>query len=206
MKKLTLEAAKLVLDHTKRTLPLVHLRDGEKVNLARLGVLIATRAVETASEEERPLAKNELLRMQATLNEQLAAQSKIAANANLQLKKLAHPDNVDTPKVTMPIRLPSRRQRRQAVRVLACEAQRTAVLERGVDAFVAKFKDAVERQASEETPIFVEVARSSWAGVPSSKLLKTVRERLGLPDAHVRAVPVTSRTGRSRVSWALSAA
>lgn len=111
MKKLTLAAAKLVAEHTKRVLPIVRLREGEKINLAMSGVAIA----EHAKEEDKELAKNELLTWKTLLDEQIAEQPKRAADAVQQLKKLTHP----TDKNAMPIRLPPRRLRREAERLLA---------------------------------------------------------------------------------------
>ena len=121
MKKMTLEAARKVADQTKATLPLVRQREGEKVKLARLAVRIAERAVEHAEEKDQPLAKEELRRAQIVLDQQLAEQPKRAADAVAQLKKLAHPE-----KGKAPMRLPPRRLRRAATRVLVKDALKEA--------------------------------------------------------------------------------
>lgn len=121
MKKMTLEAARKVADQTKATLPLVRQREGEKVKLARLAVRIAERAVEHAEEQDQPLAKEELRRAQLVYDTQLAEQQKMAADAVAHLKKLAHPE-----KGGAPVRLPPRRLRREASRVLTKEALRSA--------------------------------------------------------------------------------
>lgn len=200
MKKLTLEAARVVASQTKAIIPLVRQREGEKVNFARLAVAIAEHAVGHAEEKDQPLAKEELRRSQIVLDQQLIEQPKRAADAVQHLKKLAHP--ID--KGTTPIRLPSRRLRRAAARLLAADARRVVVEERRISEIVDAYQSAFQNQVPGAAPGFVEVARVSQSTAPSSsKLLSKAMAVLKLSNVDFAPIPVLSRTGKQRIVWNL---
>lgn len=126
MKKLTLAAAKLVAKHTRLVPPVIRQREGQKVNIAEMAVARAEHAAAHAKEEDKAVAENELRLARMNLDMQRSDWPKLAAAAVQQLKKLAHP----TDKTVAPIRLPPRRLRREAARLLAADARRTAAEER----------------------------------------------------------------------------
>lgn len=200
MKSLTLAAAELVAEHTKRVLPVIRQREGEKINLAMRGVAIAKHAVEHSEEKDKERAKRELLTWEALLKEQVAEQPKRYADAVQQLKKLAHP--ID--KSALPIRFPPRRLRRAAARLLAADARRVAVEERRLSEIVDAYQRSFQNQVPGAAPGFVEVARVSQGTAPSSsKLLSKAMALLKLGNVDFAPIPVLSRTGKQRIVWNL---
>jgi len=121
MQKLTLTAAKAVAETTKILLPLVYARDKTNIVHAYSMVTNARNMLRTArTEEEVDALTAEIKKMVAALPTSIAEAKVLSVNALDRLKKLGRPGKDGR----TPIRLPPRRIRRAAARLIAKEERR----------------------------------------------------------------------------------
>jgi hypothetical protein len=122
MKRLTLAAAKTIVEQSKILLPLLYLRDMLNIAHAYSVITTAFAAMKNLkTEEEAKAALAAIKEMQAALPSSIQEARSLSASALVQIKKLAHTSDDGKRKA---IHLAPRRLRREAARIVAKEDRR----------------------------------------------------------------------------------